>query len=253
MPTPPVLSDAWWAELAGRRVLAVVAHPDDVDFLGGATVARLVAAGASVSYVLATRGERGGQDAGVAPEDLGRVRETEQRAAADVLGVASISFLDRQDTQVVDDVDLHRDVARAFRRAQPHVLLTLDPRQLPPVAAGTVRRRPNHPDHRAVGRCALDVVMTAGSTAMVLPELSTVEGLPPWEGLEAVLLLAGGTGGEPVDVSDYLPQKAAALRCHASQVVGLDVGAYVARRAAEAGAPHGLAAAETFEVLDTRR
>ena len=229
------------------RALAVSAHPDDIDFGAAATVARWVDEGWDVRYVVVTRGQKGAWDAHMEPDEYGALREREQRAAAEVVGVRDVTFLDWMDSEVFDSLDLRRALSREFRRHRPHRLLTMDPQPLP------TDRFVNHPDHRAVGQCALDVTMTGGTTASIFPELIE-DGLPPWRGLEQIWLMGPAAHPTAVDVTGYVDRKVAALRCHESQLH--DPAATekrIRQRAADDGAAHGMGYAETFRVLDYRR
>jgi LmbE family N-acetylglucosaminyl deacetylase len=230
-----------------RRALAVFAHPDDIDFGAAATVATWVSEGWDVRYVCVTRGQKGAWDAHMDPDEYGRLREAEQRSAAAVVGVRDVTFLDFMDSEVFDSLDLRRAVAREFRRHRPHRLLTMDPQPLP------TGRLVNHPDHRAVGQCALDVTMTGGTTASIFPELLD-EGLPPWRELAETWLMGPAAKPVAVDVSDTIDKKLEALRAHASQVADVDaMEKRVRQRLADQGEPHGLAYAETFQVITYRR
>jgi len=232
-----------------HRALVVGAHPDDIEFGAGGTIARWTDDGWDVRYVIVTSGQRGVQDAGADPEAFGRLREDEARAAAKVCGVAEVTFLGYMDSEVQYGPALLKDLSREFRRHQPHRLLTLNPEHLP--AGGFV----NHPDHRAVGTAAVDVTITGGTTAAIFPELALEEGLPPWRGLEDVWLMGPGGGQEVVDVTATFERKLAALEAHASQVaqVPRDLREFLGRRLGEIGAPHGYRYAESFKVIARRR
>src|SRR5579875_2924244 len=132
----------------GQRILVVMAHPDDAEFLCGGTIARLTAQGCEVSYLLATRGQRGSDDPAMTPERLAVIREAEQRRAAEVLGVRQVLFLDYVDGDVEPSLQMRREIARMVRLLKPEVVFTFDPWQLYQV----------HPDHRAVGLCTLDAL-----------------------------------------------------------------------------------------------
>jgi len=229
-----------------RRALAVFAHPDDVDFGAGATVARWVREGWDVRYVCATRGQKGAWDAHMDVEEYGALREAEQRAAAKVVGVEDVTFLDFMDSEVFDNLELRRALSREFRRHRPHRLLTMLPEPLPTDAFV------NHPDHRAVGQCALDITMTGGTTASIFPEL-LAEGLEPWRELEETWLMGPGTKPRAVDVSATIDLKLEALQCHASQIGDRDVGRFVRQRLRDQGRAFGMAYAETFRVIGYRR
>src|SRR5687767_2858877 len=104
-----------------ERVLAVVAHPDDLEYGAAALVARWTAAGAEVVYLLASRGEAGID--GLPPEESSRVRTEEQIASARVVGVSTVEFLDHPDGTIEYGLALRRDLALAIRRHRPTTLL----------------------------------------------------------------------------------------------------------------------------------
>ncbi len=230
-----------------RRALVIAAHPDDVDFGAGGTVATWTDAGWDVRYVIATRGQKGVQDPDQDPHEYGARREAEQREAARVVGVTDVTFLDYMDSEVPDDLGLRKDLAREFRRHRPHRLLTMDPTLLP------TEYFVNHPDHRRVATAALDVTMTGGTTAAIFPELQKDEGLPPWRALEETWLMGPGGGPMVVDVTASFDRKIQALRAHRSQILDWDVAAFLGPRLAEVGRPHGYAYAESFRVISYRR
>ena len=149
--------------MSQRRALAIFAHPDDVDFGAAGTVARWVRDGWDVRYVCVTRGQKGAWDAHMDVDEYGALRESEQRAAADAVGVHDVTFLEWMDSEVFDSLELRRALSREFRRHQPHRLLTMSPDPLP------TDRFVNHPDHRVVGQAALDITMTGGTTRVDLP------------------------------------------------------------------------------------
>ena len=112
-----------------ERVLAVVSHPDDAEFLAGSTIALLTAAGARVDYVVTTDGARGTEDPDVTPEHLSATRRAEQRAAADILGVTDIVHLDYPDGYLQPTLDLRRDITRQIRRFRPDLVITQNPQR----------------------------------------------------------------------------------------------------------------------------
>lgn len=231
-----------------RRVLVVSAHPDDIEFTCGASVACWVDEGWDVRYLIVTSGQKGVQDVDADPEAFGRVREAEARAAAAVCGVTDVTFLGYMDSELAwaDPRRLRLDLARQFRTHRPYRLLAVDPEILP------TDRFVNHPDHRATGVATLDITMTSGTTAAIFPELIKEEGLQPWRELEEVWVY-GPTGGTVVDVTAGFDRKVAALRAHASQIGDWDVGASMAEWMAAAGEPHGYRYAESFRVISFRR
>jgi LmbE family N-acetylglucosaminyl deacetylase len=151
-PTP--FPDDW------QRALVVAAHPDDIEYGLAAAVASWTSAGKEVHYLLATRGEAG--MAGVPPEEVGPLREGEERRSAAVVGVSEVEFLDFRDGVLVEGPELRRAIAGAIRRHQPNVVVTgyFGATWSPPgVSPGYL----NSPDHRALGQCVLDAVADANN------------------------------------------------------------------------------------------
>lgn len=226
------------------RALVVAAHPDDIEFACAGTIATWTSAGADVTYGIVTDGSTGTQDPGLVGDRLVAIRQEEARRAAKAVGVHDAVFLSYPDGYVEYTLALRKDIARLFRRFRPHRFVVMDP-------APTVDSRfVNHPDHRAVGQACLDIVVTAGTTPGHFPELLD-EGLRPWRGLRELWIV--GPGASPVvsDISGVVDRKIEALLCHESQV-GDDaerIAEWIRARTAEAGRPHGIAHAETFQVL----
>jgi LmbE family N-acetylglucosaminyl deacetylase len=230
-----------------RRALAVGAHPDDIDFGASATVALWCEQGWEVHYLLVTSGQKGVQNVEQDPVTFGLLREREQHAAAEILGVHSVTFLGYMDAEVELTQQLRKDIAREFRRLRPHRLLALNPEILP------TDYFVNHPDHRAVGTATLDITMTGGTTAAIFPELITEEGLQPWRELEETWLMGPGGGSTVVDVTATVDSKFAALRAHASQTGDWDVEKFIRKRMADLGAQYGCEYAESFRVISYQR
>src|SRR5215468_11833336 len=140
-----------------ERAVAVVAHPDDLEYGAAAAVARWTGQGKHVAYVLATRGEAGIE--GMAPDVVGPLRVDEERRSAAVVGVSEVDFLDHADGLVEYGVALRRDLAAAVRRHRPEVVITMS-FDLTWGEEGPV----NHSDHRAVGLATLDACRDAANS-----------------------------------------------------------------------------------------
>ena len=157
------------------RAVAVVAHPDDLEYGVASAVARWTRQGKKVSYLLATRGEAG--IAGMAPDQVAPLRMEEERRSAAVVGVTEVEFLDYQDGLVEYGIALRRDLAAVFRRLQPQVVIGMS-FDLTWGEEGPV----NHADHRAVGLATLDACRDAANE-WVFPEAgprATDSGTPTW-------------------------------------------------------------------------
>lgn len=196
------------------RVLVVLAHPDDPEFFCGGTLALWAEQGSWISYCLLTRGDKGDEH-GSDPSGLAATRELEQRAAAQVLGVAEVTFLNYPDGYLVPDLELRREVVRAIRKVKPTVVVTCDPTNFFPND-----RYINHPDHRAAGQVTLDAVFPAAGSRMFFPEL-LVEGLEPHK-VSQVYVAMPQTPNTVIDVTAMFERKVEALRRHASQITDPD-------------------------------
>ncbi len=190
--------------------LALVAHPDDLEYGTAAAIARWTAQGKRVVYCLATSGEAGID--GVSPEEAGPLREEEQRASAAVVGVDVVEFLGYPDGVLEYGLALRRDIARAVRRHRPDVVITGNYHGS--WGPGAL----NQADHIALGRSVLDGVRDAANR-WVFRELLD-EGLPPWHAKQ--VLVAGGPGvTHAVDVSDHFDDGVHSLEAHAQYLQGL--------------------------------
>ncbi|MFZ3573307.1 PIG-L deacetylase family protein [Streptomyces sp. BH097] len=191
-----------------QRALAVVAHPDDLEYGCSAAIAAWTDAGREVTYVLATRGEAGIDT--VEPAKCGPLREQEQRAGAAVVGVETVEFLDHQDGVIEYGIALRRDIAAAIRRHRPELVITLNHRD----TWGGVAW--NTPDHVAVGRATLDAAGDAGNR-WIFPEL-TEQGLEPWNGVRWVAIAGSAQPTHAVDATVGLERSIASLLEHRTYI-----------------------------------
>lgn len=231
-----------------ERVLVVTAHPDDVDFGAGGTVATLTDLGIEVAYCVVTDGDAGGFDPAVGRSDMATLRREEQRAAAKVLGVEDVTFLGYPDGRLTPTIGLRRDITRVIRRVRPDRVLCQSPeRQWDRLPA-------SHPDHLAAGEAAVSAVYPDARNPFAHPELLADEGLEAHTVPEIWLMAADrGPATRFVDVTDAAERKLAALRCHASQLPDADgmethVRGWMTATAAEAGMGAGRLA-ESFRVV----
>ncbi|MGE3286978.1 MAG: PIG-L deacetylase family protein [Pseudonocardia sp.] len=193
-----------------QRALVVTAHPDDVDFGAGGTVAAWTAAGIEVAYCICTSGDAGGFD-DTPRAQMAPLREAEQRAAAAELGVKDVVFLGYPDGQVTASIELRRDISREIRRFRPDRVLTHSPE------IWWRRLGASHPDHRATGEATLAAVYPDARNPFAHPEL-LADGLPAWTVRELWLMAAPDERVDhTVDITDTLERKVAALRAHVSQ------------------------------------
>ncbi len=226
-------------EAGARRVLVIAAHPDDPEFGCAGTVAKWAAQGQEICYALLTSGDQGNRDKSIHPSEMAFLRESEQRAAAEVLGVRSVEFLRYPDGLVENTLELRRRLCGLIRRHRPHAVVTIDP----------WRPYQLHPDHRAAGYGTLDAVR-ASHAWNLFPEQLT--GLEPWR-VQEVYLFWTAAPDYVEDISDYMNRRLQALFCHASQMRS-QADAFEKRireTARVVGEPHQYAYAEAFKRLGT--
>lgn len=226
---------------AAERVLIVGAHPDDPDFFCAGTVARWTAAGTSVAYVVVTSGDKGMPDPSLDPDEFSRMREAEQEAAAQVLGVSQVTFLRHTDGEVFDTLELRAQLTAEIRRFRPDLIVTHDP---------LTRLYRQHPDHRAVGAATLAAAFPACRLATFFPE-QAAERLEPHV-VGRALLFGSDQPDTVVDIAPVFETKIAALEAHVSQTSAFPGGLHhrVRLRAEAAGRPAGLELAEAFLAVD---
>jgi LmbE family N-acetylglucosaminyl deacetylase len=233
------------------RILLVTAHPDDVDFGCGGSVAGWTAEGHEVAYCICTSGEAGEAPPEVPRPDVPARREAEQRAAAAVLGVSDVTFLHHADGRLEPTLDLRRDISRVIRRFRPDRVVSQSPERV------WERVYASHPDHLAAGVATMAAVYPDARNAYAHPEL-LAEGLEPWAAGELYVMGPATGGGEAVfvDTTDAIDKKVAALRAHASQTAHMTdleerMRGWGAMVAQAGGLPEGRLA-EAFRRIDAR-
>ncbi|MGW2515445.1 PIG-L deacetylase family protein [Streptomyces sp. NPDC001617] len=194
-----------------RRALAVVAHPDDLEYGCSAAVAAWTDGGREVVYVLASRGEAGIDT--LEPETCAPLREREQRASAAVVGVSEVEFLDHRDGVIEYGIGLRHEIAAAIRRHRPELVITLNHRD----TWGGVAW--NTPDHVAVGRATLDAAADAGNR-WIFPEL-VEQGLEPWNGVRWVAIAGSAQPTHAADASAGLDRAVRSLLEHRTYIEAL--------------------------------
>ncbi|MFG6197440.1 PIG-L deacetylase family protein [Nonomuraea sp. JJY05] len=191
-----------------QRALAIVAHPDDLEYGCAAAIATWTDQGREVAYLMVTRGEAGIDT--LAPAEAGPVREREERASAAVVGVTSVEFLDHADGVIEYGVALRKDLAAAIRRHRPELVITLNPDD---TWGGTYW---NTPDHRAVGRAVLDAAGDAGNR-WIFPDTEA----EPWNGVRWVAVAGTDSPTHAVDVTDGLERGVRSLVEHRAYIEAL--------------------------------
>jgi LmbE family N-acetylglucosaminyl deacetylase len=225
-----------------ETALAIVAHPDDLEYGAAAAVARWTGQGKRVAYCLATSGEAGIDD--LPPEECGTVREAEERAGAALVGVTEVEFLGFPDGTLEYGLPLRRAFAAAMRRHRPDVLITISHHES--WGPGTA----NQADHIVTGRAVIDAARDAGNR-WVFRDLAGA-GLEPWK-VRHVLINASPQAGHAVDVTGTFDRGVASLAAHQEYLRGLgehgDPAGFLTQLARSAGERLGTGYAATFEVI----
>ena len=232
-------------EIMAERVMVIAAHPDDAEIQCGGTVAKLAQAGARVSYVLCTSGNRGTDDSTVSAEQLATLREEEQRAAARRLGVERVTFLRHDDGDLAFARPLLRaQLTRLLREERPEIIFTHD------FLAGQTSYEVCylHPDHRATGAMAFEAAFFCAPGPLFYPE-HVAEGLRPHR-VATMYLFMSDRPDRYVNISNTLEAKVEAIASHVSQWGSHpDLAGFFGDMARRLGQQGGLASAEAFKVL----
>ena len=225
-----------------ESALAIVAHPDDLEYGAAAAVARWTGQGKRVAYCLATSGEAGIDD--LPPEECGPVREAEERAGAALVGVTEVEFLGFPDGMLEYGLPLRRAFAAAIRRHRPDVLVTISHHES--WGPGTV----NQADHIVTGRAVIDAARDAANR-WVFRELAGA-GLEPWKARQ-VLVNASSQALHAVDVTETFGLGMASLAAHKEYLRRLgedgNPAGFLTPMARSAGERLGTGYAATFEVI----
>lgn len=233
------------------KIVVIAAHHDDIEFGVSGSVAKWIDEGADVTYVIITNGGAGSNDPDTDIAALIATRREEQLAAAAVVGVTDVRFLDYQDGVLQPTLDLRRDLTRILREVKPYRVVCQDPT--------TVLFQDsyiNHPDHRAAGEAAIYAVFPSCESRPIFPELLD-EGYEPHKITELYLNLSLNPT-HYMDITDTIERKIESLKTHVSQIgepEKAEEGAlkFIRERNAESGERVGVDYAEFFRVMILRR
>ena len=222
------------------RALAVVAHPDDMEYGAAAAVARWTRQGKHVAYVLVSDGEAGIST--MPPDEVGPLRRDEQLASCRVVGVDDVEFLGWRDGSIVEGLALRADLAAAIRRHRPEVVLSINFRD----SWGGPSW--NHADHRAVGRSLLDAVRDAANPWMFGDRGEA------WDGVRFVAFSGSPQPTHGVDTTDTFDAGVASLAAHRLYLehLGGDMASpeeFLRGGATAGGERLGTPLAATFEII----
>ncbi len=225
-----------------KSAMVIVAHPDDIEFSCAGTVARWVQADSQVAYVLCTSGEVGIAEAGMTKGKAAEIREKEQLAAAEIVGVKDVTFIREPDGMLQPTLELRKKLVREIRRFKPEIVICGDPTI---VWAGDTYI--NHPDHRAAATAALDATFPAAGQPNLFEELADekITAHKPRK-----VYVTGWNGTDLfVNIEDTIDIKIEALRAHKSQMKDWDPEPRIKEWAAERAKGKEMAYAEGFRVV----
>ena len=231
-----------------KRVLVVTAHPDDLDFGAGGTIAGWTDSGIEVSYCILTNGDQGGEDPTIPREEMPKIRQREQREAGKVLGVSNITFLNHRDGWLEPTIERRKEVVREIRKVKPDRMVIQSPER------NWDRLFSSHPDHLAAGEIAIQAVYPDSRNAFAFEDLLKVEGLEPWR-VREVWVMSHPNPDFYVDITKTIDRKLEALHAHHSQTAHVEeldkrIREWGAMNAQKAGLGDGKFA-EVFKVINS--
>jgi len=230
-----------------KRILVVMAHPDDCDFGAGGTIALWTKKGIEVSYCIVTNGDQGGEASEFSLEEIAKVRQREQREAGKVLGVSRVTYLNYRDGSLVPTLELRKDIVREIRRAKPDRMVVQSPER------NWERIFASHPDHLAAGEATIQAVYPDARNPYAFSDLKE-SGFEPWR-VRELWITGSPQPNHFVDITETFPKKIDALKAHVSQTAhNPELEAMVRSWGEKNGEASGLAAgrtAEIFKVVNT--
>jgi LmbE family N-acetylglucosaminyl deacetylase len=231
-----------------ERILFVTAHPDDLDFGAGGTIAQWTDKGIEVSYYVCTNGDQGGVDPNVPRSEMPKIRQKEQRDAGAILGVSDIHFLNHVDGHLVPTIELRKEIVRAIRTVRPQRMVIQNPER------NWERIFSSHPDHMAAAEAAMQAVYPDAGNPFAFEDLLKVEGLQPWT-VQEVWVMSPNTINHVVDITSTIDRKLAAIKAHVSQTAhSPELDDRIREWGSKNAEAHGLSQgsyAETFRVVAT--
>jgi len=225
-----------------KKAMVIVAHPDDIEFSCAGTVARWMKEEAEVVYVMCTSGDVGIDEPGMTRKKAAKIREAEQMAAANVVGVKEVVFLREPDGMLENTLALRKKLVREIRRFKPEVVITGDP-----TVVWATANYINHPDHRAAAGAALDAVFPAAGQPNLFEELAE-EGISAHK-VRKVYVTSWSESDTYVNISSTIDLKVEALKQHTSQMRDWDPEPMIKEWAAETAKGKEMGYAEGFRVV----
>jgi LmbE family N-acetylglucosaminyl deacetylase len=202
--------------VSGKVILAVSAHPDDMEVYCGGTLAKWAKQGARVHHLILTDGSKGYEDHLVDCQELIETRKSEEKNASQVLGLEEPIFLNFVDGELDNNLDLRKAIVKIIRELKPEIIICMDPTFIFDSEKGRI----NHPDHRVAAQATLDAVFPFARNSRSFPDLME-QGFVPHI-VTTVLLTQFNQGNFYVDISETFDQKIKCLSCHKSQFPSIE-------------------------------
>lgn len=226
-----------------KKILVFSAHPDDLDFGCAGTVAKITNEGKEVVYCIITNGEKGTHRVKLSNGDMISMREKEQKAAAEAVGVSEVIFLGEIDGMLENTQEVRRKIVQTIRLEKPDLIISFDPANL---EFNNFYRF--HRDHRIAGEAVFDAVYPSSGSDAFFPELID-EGLMPHQ-IGGMIFFGSAKPDFFVDITDIINKKIESLKCHAGQIKDMEeMEKHIRERAREEGKKIGAEYAEGFRKL----
>ena len=232
-------------EYIPKNAMTIHAHPDDQEFSIGGTLAKWAKAGCNITSVTITSGDSGSNDPtkdGSYKNELATLREGEQRAANDVLGVKESVFLRYPDGELEPTISLRKELTRLIRKYKPDVVLCGNPE-----AWFYGNEYVNHPDHRAAARAACEAVFPSAGTRLIFTDLLEA-GYEP-HNIKKLYIHGTDKPDTWVDISETIDIKVKALQQHVSQIPVDEVEKWMKDWAKEDAKDKDFEYAESYRVM----
>ena len=229
------------------KILAIGAHPDDLDFGCAGTMAKLTRQGNEAVYLIISDGSKGSQKVKVTSGKLAKIRQEEQKKAAKAVGVSEVIFLGIKDGEIENTKFLRKEIVKVIRKTKPDIIFSFDP-------ANFDFDNPyrSHRDHRQAGEAVFDAIYPASGNESFFPELLK-QGYKPHQ-VKEIWFSAGSKPNKIIDITKTIGDKIKALSCHKSQITGMkEIEKMIKDWAARSGKKKGYKYAEAFRVVKFRR
>jgi LmbE family N-acetylglucosaminyl deacetylase len=236
-------------EYSPQRAMSIHAHPDDQEFSVGGTLAKWAKAGCEIISVVITSGDSGSNDPakdGSHKQELAELREQEQLAANEILGVRETIFLRYPDGELEPTIQLRKDLTRLIRQYRPDTVTVGNPE-----AWFYGDEYVNHPDHRAAAQAACEAVFPSAGSRLMFTDLLAA-GYEPHD-VKRLYIHGTEKANTWVDITETMDVKIKALQQHVSQINPDEVGKWMLEWAEGEAKDKDMKYAESYKVMILKR